>query len=335
MSVRAPFLFTAVLACVGVLAAATAASSRRPAVREDRHRFSWREGAGREQVQATCTRCHGLNLIAELVGLHEGWLAGPHRHDGEAAGGRPRDRSRPTWRRTTRSRTRRAPCCSPARRRSTIKEWLAPTLGSRPHDSHAAADGSIWWTGQYASKLGRLDPKTGQIREFDVPAKTPAARPGRGSAGQYLVHRHPEGRDRPARSTNRAGARVSDHRAWRTRAAHADHGWAPAADVLHAAVGPRRPHQPRHRRDRDQEDAERQHLPLRHPDQLAGRAVVRGLPRQPHRQRRSADDGDQGVSAAERRRPSAPADHHAGRRDLVHGLSRAACSGASIRRPGR
>ena len=22
----------------------------------------------------------------------------------------------------------------------TIKEWLAPTLGSRPHDSHAAAD---------------------------------------------------------------------------------------------------------------------------------------------------------------------------------------------------
>ena len=50
----------------------------------------------------------------------------------------------------------------------TIKEWSAPTLGSRPHDSHAAADGSIWWTGMFASKLGRLDPKTGQISEFDV-----------------------------------------------------------------------------------------------------------------------------------------------------------------------
>jgi len=53
-----------------------------------------------------------------------------------------------------------------------IKEWLAPTLGSRPHDSHAGSDGSIWWTGQYASKLGRLDPRSGQIREFDLPANT-------------------------------------------------------------------------------------------------------------------------------------------------------------------
>ena len=53
-----------------------------------------------------------------------------------------------------------------------IKEWSAPTLGSRPHDSMAARDGSIWWTGQFASKLGRLDPKTGQAREFDLPPNT-------------------------------------------------------------------------------------------------------------------------------------------------------------------
>jgi len=87
------------------------------------------EGAGREQVQAACTRCHGLNMITnswgytkegwqdriatmvklpsdeletvssylgahalprpqhdhQLVGLHEGGLAGSHRHHGEAA----------------------------------------------------------------------------------------------------------------------------------------------------------------------------------------------------------------------------------------------------------
>jgi len=54
----------------------------------------------------------------------------------------------------------------------SIKEWMAPTLGSRPHDSHAAADGSIWWTGQFADRLGRLDPRTGQIREFELPAKS-------------------------------------------------------------------------------------------------------------------------------------------------------------------
>ena len=32
------------------------------------------EGAGREQVQATCTRCHGLNLIANSWGYtKDGW----------------------------------------------------------------------------------------------------------------------------------------------------------------------------------------------------------------------------------------------------------------------
>lgn len=48
----------------------------------------------------------------------------------------------------------------------TIREWDVPTPNSRPHDPLAAADGSIWYTGQRANVLGRLDPKTGQIKEF-------------------------------------------------------------------------------------------------------------------------------------------------------------------------
>ena len=32
----------------------------------------------------------------------------------------------------------------------SIREWVVPSLGSRPHDPLAAADGSIWWTGQWA-----------------------------------------------------------------------------------------------------------------------------------------------------------------------------------------
>jgi virginiamycin B lyase len=50
-----------------------------------------------------------------------------------------------------------------------MKEWIVPSLGSRPHDPLAAADGSLWWTGQWANKLGRLDPKTGAMKEFPVP----------------------------------------------------------------------------------------------------------------------------------------------------------------------
>ncbi len=126
------------------------------------------EGPGRDQVQVTCTRCHGLNLIQTSRGYtKDGW----------------QDRiatmvKLPTAELdavsaylATHYPVKDAPgavmLSGPAT--VTIKEWSAPTLGSRPHDSHAAADGSIWWTGQYASKLGRLDPRTGQIREFDVP----------------------------------------------------------------------------------------------------------------------------------------------------------------------
>jgi virginiamycin B lyase len=48
----------------------------------------------------------------------------------------------------------------------TIKEWPVATPGSRPHDPLAARDGSLWYTGQLANVLGRLDPKTGEIREY-------------------------------------------------------------------------------------------------------------------------------------------------------------------------
>lgn len=129
------------------------------------------EGAGRDQVQSACVRCHGVNLIANSWGYtKEGWqdriatmvVLPPDQLDAVSSY------------LATYYPVKHVPgavlLSGPAT--VTIKEWSAPTLGSRPHDSHAAADGSIWWTGQYANKLGRLDPRTGQIREFDVPANS-------------------------------------------------------------------------------------------------------------------------------------------------------------------
>ncbi len=49
---------------------------------------------------------------------------------------------------------------------ASIKEWTVPTPGSRPHDPMAARDGSIWYTGQLANALGRLDPRTGKFKEY-------------------------------------------------------------------------------------------------------------------------------------------------------------------------
>src|SRR5712691_7282527 len=57
----------------------------------------------------------------------------------------------------------------------SMKAWQAPTPGSRPHDPLAARDGSLWYTGQMANALGRVDPKTGKVKEY--PLKTPHSGP--------------------------------------------------------------------------------------------------------------------------------------------------------------
>jgi virginiamycin B lyase len=68
-----------------------------------------------------------------------------------------------------------APAVVPGNTEISIQEWVVPTPGSRPHDPLSAADGSIWYAGQFANALGRLDPKTGQIKEYHP--KTPHSGP--------------------------------------------------------------------------------------------------------------------------------------------------------------
>ncbi len=55
-----------------------------------------------------------------------------------------------------------------------FEEWIVPTLGQRSRDPVEAPDGSIWWTGMWASLVGRLDPITGEMKEYPLP---PEARP--------------------------------------------------------------------------------------------------------------------------------------------------------------
>ncbi len=57
----------------------------------------------------------------------------------------------------------------------SMKAWPVATPGSRPHDPLAAKDGSYWYTGQMVNALGRIDPKTGAVKEFKL--KTPHSGP--------------------------------------------------------------------------------------------------------------------------------------------------------------
>jgi len=131
------------------------------------------EGPGREIVQAQCASCHGLNLIAnsgyardEWISLFTTMVALPQDQVGTVADylaknfpEKPRPRA----------------VIVPGPVNVDIKEWIVPSLGSRPHDPLAMPDGTIWWTGQFASVIGRLDPRTGQMKEFKT--KTPGSGP--------------------------------------------------------------------------------------------------------------------------------------------------------------
>ena len=68
-------------------------------------------------------------------------------------------------------------CRAPTRIAGTnqvkITEWVAPTLGQRVRDPLEARDGAIWWTGMFASLVGRRDPQTGELREYKLPQVRP------------------------------------------------------------------------------------------------------------------------------------------------------------------
>ena len=125
------------------------------------------DGDGKDVVETTCAKCHGLNLITSSRGnTQAGWrdllasMVELPKNQADTVTGYLAAHFPP----------KPAPeavrIAGPAS--VSFKEWMVPTLGSRPHDPLAAADGSIWWSGMFANALGRVDPRTGQMKEFPV-----------------------------------------------------------------------------------------------------------------------------------------------------------------------
>src|SRR5229473_3936181 len=132
------------------------------------------DGPGKEVVQAQCAKCHSLGLIPNAGGYtRQGWadlfdtmvaLSPDQKADVAAylAKNFP-EQPRP------------APVVISGPVNVSIQEWTVPTLGSRPHDPEPGPGGTIWWTGMFANVLGRLNPQTGEFKEY--PAKTPDSGP--------------------------------------------------------------------------------------------------------------------------------------------------------------
>jgi virginiamycin B lyase len=154
--------------------AAVCFSVAHPAYAQQAEQYSLPEGNGKETVQALCTGCHDLRRVVNSNYSPEEWqnvvnmmiAAGARMTPAQVTtvsnyliASFPQKQARP------------ASLIVPGDAQVSFKEWTVPTPGSRPHDPLAAADGSIWYTGQMANKLGRFDPKTEQFKEY--PIKTP------------------------------------------------------------------------------------------------------------------------------------------------------------------
>jgi virginiamycin B lyase len=146
----------------------------RDAVGRGRGAIALPEGPGKAQVEAYCQGCHQLGNIAFSGGYtREGWeqLIGTM----IALPKEQKDVVLDYLAKNFPEQPKPKPVLLNGDAKATFKEWNLPTLGSRPHDPLAAADGSIWYTGMFANTLGRIDPRTGQIKEY--PLKTPQSGP--------------------------------------------------------------------------------------------------------------------------------------------------------------
>ncbi len=127
------------------------------------------DGPGKDKVVAVCNGCHDINR-AKAGYTPAGWNMLQHMMQNMGAPIEPEDWPTVTAYLTKsfpeRPRPAAAIVSGPAQ--ASIKLWDVPTIGSRPHDPLATKDGAIWWTGQLSNKLGRVDPKTGAIREYSL-----------------------------------------------------------------------------------------------------------------------------------------------------------------------
>ncbi len=129
------------------------------------------DGAGLDLVEGICTGCHQTNMIERSSGYTEAeWreltstmidLSGdPETQDAIvgylAAHFPPNDR--------------RTPKLMPGNLEIAFTEWQVPTLGQRSRDPIEAADGTIWWSGQWGNLVGHIDPATGEMTEYPLPA---------------------------------------------------------------------------------------------------------------------------------------------------------------------
>lgn len=125
-------------------------------------------GTGRDIAQAKCVSCHDTSRLTAPGYSREGWQVVLERMTKLGVQLEPTEVPVLTdyLARSFPQQTQAAASVIAGDVRVSFREWAVVPTGAFPHDPLATPDGAIWYTGQHASVLGRIDPKTGSIREF-------------------------------------------------------------------------------------------------------------------------------------------------------------------------
>jgi virginiamycin B lyase len=128
------------------------------------------EGKGKEMVQQICTACHGLNQIMNSSGYSkEHWAELISNMVDLSSSTQQREQIVSYLAQNFPPNTRRKPTEAKGDLKINIQQWKVPTLGQRSRDPVETADGMIWWNGQFGNVVGRLNPKTGEMKEIQLP----------------------------------------------------------------------------------------------------------------------------------------------------------------------
>lgn len=128
------------------------------------------DATGKQMVDATCNSCHALNARTGNGYTPEGWKTVLRMMTNHGVN-IPKENMPAMYEYLVNNypeKNKAEPKVIPGPVKVSMKAWPAATPGSRPHDPMAARDGSLWYTGQMANVLGRVDPKTGKVTEYKL-----------------------------------------------------------------------------------------------------------------------------------------------------------------------
>jgi len=125
-------------------------------------------GEGKEILETRCTLCHNTERVTRQRFARDDWQDTINRMIGYGVPLSDNQKAVLTdyLAANFRGEPKAPGILVPGKVEVTIKEWTLPTRGTLPHDPLVAADGAVWYSGQLANLIGRLDPKTGQFKEY-------------------------------------------------------------------------------------------------------------------------------------------------------------------------